>query len=1138
MKKKNLLLGLCALLFPLGGMAQYTIYPVPQQQEAGSGTARFTESVTVVCGEGIDSYTRDRAEQILKEHGLTAAFADAPSASSANLFLGINGSADATDAQATALGLDRSVLTKEGKYDRHILSLTADAEGRACVVILGEHTDAAFYGLASLEQILDTGTENLACVTLNDYADQKSRGIVEGYYGYPYSVSVKKDLMRFMMRHKMNTYLYGAKSDPYHSEKWKDAYPQSLTAEQEKNGWMSQDMISEVSEVSHQTKVNFIWAIHPGNDFVYSNTVVNDIMGKYEKMYSLGVRHFAVFVDDVGVPSSEADLKANADHLTALQHAIEEKWNVNPASPADTVRPLHFVPQIYCTSFASSTEQYNSFFRALSSTPSNITIYTTGGGVWSVPNSNDLAAPREPLGRSVAWWWNYPCNDNADSQVFPMDTYSNFYDMPAVWAQATLPSSLNNGLGVVSNPMQQGEVSKTPLFSVANYAWNNDGFDNMSSWEASFKAVLPGNEQAQAAYRFLAPYLRYNNLDDLSSLVSSYKKTKDAAALIARMEEIETQCNVLVSLKDSPVEGEALLYKDLSPWLLKLRAMASVTRSLLNVAATEGQDDSRWTSYLAELKHINELSTAEEFKAYALEGMGSGISTSVRIAQTSETVLLPFVSYLKDNALTGYFNQAEQPSKPGFISNVEGAKATVAYGNGQIYAVQTKAYTLQKGQWMGVQLVQPTRLLNLTVADTLLANHTVVVSADGKEWTRVTEAASVPEGYVRYFAIVNDNESPVSLRITKTLFRLQIPVATQVEEATIPEGNIWDNHTKELMYDGDPNTFVCLNRNQQTGDSYELKLTKSQTIGRVRIVMGTVNGDYMKEGRVQISEDGQKWTTLKVLGTKKTGYTLSLPQNVKLSDETTACMFDGEGRTAQYVRLYLSQANTSKWLRLYEIEVNGKGTFTQEKMADDAYMTYSEVYDDKASTSTAQAPATGTTSHLTYYFQNYSLLQGVTFYCDPATLETTEIELSLDGQEWYTKTYDAASGVVRLSFDEAEAGLKAMRFSWTGSQAPAIYELVENADADRQPVVTRIEQLETAAAGQTAEVSFRNGRLQVTAPQGIRSVVAYDTAGRQLLHLSLNGAAQTTLPLIGQAGQAWIIKVTLSDGSSVSYKVR
>ena len=205
---------------------------------------------------------------------------------------------------------------------------------------------------------------------------------------------------------------------------------------------------------------------------------------------------------------------------------------------------------------------------------------------------------------------------------------------------------------------------------------------------------------------------------------------------------------------------------------------------------------------------------------------------------------------------------------------------------------------------------------------------------------------------------------------------------------------------------------------------------------------------------------------------------------------------------------------------------------------DDAGMAYDEVYDDLANTSTAQALSTGDLNHLTYYFQNYSLLQGVTFYCDPATLENTTLELSPDGQEWYTKTYDAATGVVRLSFDEAEAGLKAMRFSWTGSQTPAIYELVENAYADRQPVVTRIEQLESVISGQTAEVSFRNGRLQVAAPQGIRSVSAYDTAGRQLLHLSLNGAAQTTLPLIGQAGQAWIVKVLLSDGSSVSYKVR
>ena len=287
--------------------------------------------------------------------------------------------------------------------------------------------------------------------------------------------------------------------------------------------------------------MNFIWAIHPGNDFIYSSTVINDIMGKFEKMYALGLRQFAVFVDDVGVPTSDADVQKNADRLTALQRAIENKWNVDGAAASDTVRPLHFVPQIYCTGFTSSKEQYNKFFQALATTPSYVTIYTTGAGVWSVPNATDFNAPREPLGRKVAWWWNYPCNDNADGRIYPMDMYSNFRDLPSVWNDATLPSELTDGLGIVSNPMQQGEVAKTPLFSVADYVWNTAGFDNLTSYEASFKPVIPETEAAREAYKYLAPYLRTNENSGLSTLISSYKSKGDPTALKERMTEIINQ---------------------------------------------------------------------------------------------------------------------------------------------------------------------------------------------------------------------------------------------------------------------------------------------------------------------------------------------------------------------------------------------------------------------------------------------------------------------------------------------------------------------------------------------------------------------------------------------------------------------
>lgn len=73
------------------------------------------------------------------------------------------------------------MLSKENKFDRHILSLTDAGNGVAQLLVLGENTDATFMGLASLEQILDNGTSDLQTITLNDYADLKERGIIEGF---------------------------------------------------------------------------------------------------------------------------------------------------------------------------------------------------------------------------------------------------------------------------------------------------------------------------------------------------------------------------------------------------------------------------------------------------------------------------------------------------------------------------------------------------------------------------------------------------------------------------------------------------------------------------------------------------------------------------------------------------------------------------------------------------------------------------------------------------------------------------------------------------------------------------------------------------------------------------------------------
>ncbi len=632
---KRLLLSILTLALPLMAAAgtSYTIYPVPQKQIADDSVASFTGTVNIVAGPAIDRATVNRAVEVLESHGLKATVSDKAAGGVSNLTLGVNGTYDAADKLAGKLKLDRKVFSTQ-KYDRHILSLSADRTGAAQVLILGENTDATFCGLASLEQILDCGTSGLGGVVIYDYADIRDRGIIEGYYGVPYSAEVTMDLFRFMARYKMNSYMYGAKSDPYHSRYWSEPYPADITEEQKNIGFLSQDMLRQITEVSHATKVNFVWAIHPGTAFTDAagKDVNSRIMDKFESMYSLGVRQFGVFVDDVGVPYDAPSLKLCADRLTDLQNRIDSRWNVSGAAPADTVKPLNYVPQLYAYSW-TTRENARRFFESLAATPDKINIYITGRAVWTVPNNEDIAVVKDFLGRSTGWWWNYPCNDNDMTKLFPMDIYSNFRDERHIDNLARL-EALEDERTLIINPMQQGEISKITLFSVADYAWNNKAFNNENSWNASLAAVVGKNNEQ--ALRTVAPYLRYFDADALKLEAGYYKESVNEGhprpgTLIEKLTAVNSACLALAVMKDSEKESDRLFYADVRPWLLKLEAMTAEAVALLkgeNPAPTDYEN-------------------SPEFQFSGLSGMGESISLTTLTAEPSAEILRPLIDWLR-----------------------------------------------------------------------------------------------------------------------------------------------------------------------------------------------------------------------------------------------------------------------------------------------------------------------------------------------------------------------------------------------------------------------------------------------------------------------------------------------------------
>ena len=137
-----------------------------------------------------------------------------------------------------------------------------NSDGR--VTILGEDDDAVSYGLATLDDAMETvAGQQLTCATIEDYANMQYRGIVEGFYGKVYSVEDILSLFEYMEDNKMNTFVYGPKGDPYHLGNWRVEYPTEITDDQRFYCMMTHDDMRTITAAAADYPLSFPWSIHP-----------------------------------------------------------------------------------------------------------------------------------------------------------------------------------------------------------------------------------------------------------------------------------------------------------------------------------------------------------------------------------------------------------------------------------------------------------------------------------------------------------------------------------------------------------------------------------------------------------------------------------------------------------------------------------------------------------------------------------------------------------------------------------------------------------------------------------------------------------------------------------------------------------
>ena len=453
------------------------------------------------------------------------------------------------------------------------------------IVLAGNDEQGTFYAVQTLKQLMNDN--QLPITEITDYPEVRFRGVVEGFYGTPWSHQARLRHLKFYGENKMNTYIYGPKDDPYHSSpNWRLPYPEKEAKQ-----------IKELVQVAKENAVNFVWAIHPGQDIKWNQEDRDNLLAKFEKMYELGVRSYAVFFDDISGEGTKADKQAE------LLNYIDEQF----VKVKKDVTPLIMCPTEYNKSWSNVKGGYLTTL-GTKLNPS-IHIMWTGDRVIADMYEGDTEKGgmkwiNNLIQRPAYVWWNFPVSDYVRDHLLMGPVYGNDLHI------ANLMS------GFVTNPMEHAESSLLAIYGVASYAWNPDQYDSDKAWKDAMKAVLPSaakeleifathnsdlganghgyrREESVAlkpiAEKFLNEYLNKGTyqVEDFLTLLDTFMLMQEAA-------------DILMTNTENPA-----LIAEMKPWLIQHKLMGELGSAVL--ALTNAYELGKQEGFLRKYKHVKAL---------------------------------------------------------------------------------------------------------------------------------------------------------------------------------------------------------------------------------------------------------------------------------------------------------------------------------------------------------------------------------------------------------------------------------------------------------------------------------------------------------------------------------------------------
>lgn len=263
-------------------------------------------------------------------------------------------------------------------------------------------------------------------------------GVIEGFYGEPWSWGERADYAGFLKKQGFSFYIYAPKADAYLRKKWREPFPKVL-----------EEKLAKLAGQCHSAGIEFGVGFSPYEIYLnpFDLETKKLLQARLDVFNRLGVNKLGILMDDM-----KGDLPTLAERQVEI---------VNWMATRSSAKQLIFCPTYYSLDpvleklFGKMPEGY--LGKLGKELDKKVSVFWTGEEVCSKAYTPEhLKETSEKFGRKPFLWDNYPVNDGP--------RMCKFLHLRPVTGR---PVEMGNWLAAHAvNPMNQAALSKIVLLTL------------------------------------------------------------------------------------------------------------------------------------------------------------------------------------------------------------------------------------------------------------------------------------------------------------------------------------------------------------------------------------------------------------------------------------------------------------------------------------------------------------------------------------------------------------------------------------------------------------------------------------------------------------------------------------------------